>query len=183
MGSQKKRNDPTYAALASGPGSFKRAMEAALDRPPPSEPVRAEPGASAQGSQVNTAPSSRRPDMPTWDADQVEPVPPPNASPAYSRVLEELSTFVVPAVGHRLLMECLAEEDSSAEAAIPYDLRAILVDALPRRLRKVLSADRSAAAIEALEHALVNMHAPPSAPRPRRSSSDEQPAVSSVPPS
>ncbi|MFW5875388.1 MAG: hypothetical protein ACOCXM_01500 [Myxococcota bacterium] len=181
MGSRKKRHDPTYAALASGPGSFERAMEAALDRPPPSEPARAPSPASA-ASRMNTAPSSRRPDVPTWDVEQVEPLPPSDASRAYCRVLEELSTYVVPAVGHRLLMECLAEEDSSAESAIPYDLRAILVDALPRRLRRVLSADRAAAAVEALEQALMNMHAPPSAPRPRGASKDEAPYASSVPP-
>lgn len=180
MASKKKRHDPTYAALASGPGSFKRAMEAALERPAPSEPARREPP-PLPNHRAQTVPSSGGADP--ADVAGVDSAAPPaiDGSPAYRRVLEELSIYVVPQVADRLLRRCLEEEGSSPATAIPYDLRAILVDALPRRLRRVLSAERAAAAVEALEQALVNVHSPPSARR-RTSSSGELSSASSTPP-
>lgn len=179
-----KRKDGTYAALASGPGGFKRAMEAALQRPPPSEPSKAGPmpsGArmSRDDSSNVTEPIERGPaDFESEEA----PLPAlADATAPYRRVLEELSTFVTPSDAHRMLTRCLELEGSSPQVAIPYDLRAILVDALPARLRKILSPERVKVAIEALEQALVHAHQPnrvPGGPLPRPSI----PATSSVPP-
>lgn len=183
MGSN-RRDDRTYAALASGPGSFKKAMEAAMKRPPPSEPVAPDERAAvrpANPTEPNDAPVGG---AGPWHGSELEqgPIPPTDASPAYCRVLEELTIFVVPAVAHRILSQCLEDEGSSPQEAIAYDLRSILVESLPRRLRTVLSHDRATAAVDAVEHALMQMR-PPRAQPTRRSSSGSLPAAGSVPPS
>jgi hypothetical protein len=180
MGTDRKRYDPTYAALASGPGSFRRALEAAIRQPPrsmqPPQPPPL-PEASARDA-VNTVPQGAPPrrfvnSRPSWAE---VPLGPDKASAAYLRVLEELSTFVVPPEAHALLQSCLDEEGVSPAEAVPYDLRAILVEALPLRLEAVLSPERATSAVESLEQTLVSMYAPPTARR-RRSSSGDLPAM------
>lgn len=84
---------------------------------------------------------------------------PANASPVYLRMLEELSHYITPSIARRALDECLAEEEVTAEHAIPYDLRAVLVEAMPRRLSKLLPGERVQSVLDALELALVQMHA------------------------
>jgi hypothetical protein len=178
----KKRHDPTYAALASGPGSFKRAMEAALHRTPPSLPNLAVPVPAGARPAPDTIPQRVAPAHAALDGEVVTtPLPPPDASAAYRRALEELATFVVLPVAHRMLVECLEEEGCSPADAIPYDLRMVLVDALPRRLRSVLTADRVAEAVETLEQVLVTMHSPPEIVRKRLSSKELQAAPSTPP--
>jgi hypothetical protein len=182
MTREKQRPDGTYAALASGPGSFKRAIEAALRRPPPSEPTKAGPPPLPSEASPDTMPQRLAP-MTRTDADGWEgaPLQAGATSPAYRRVLEELSAFLVPPTAHAILRSCLEDEGTSPAEAIPYDLRAILVEALPSRLDKVLPGDRASAALEAVEQTLVTMHAPPVGRR-RRRSSQQRPAAPSLPP-
>lgn len=177
MGSEKRR-DGTYAALASGPGGFKRAMEAALHRQPPSEPSKA--GSMPSGARPAGDPSPETQPVDRGPGTEASLLPPlADVTPAYRRVLEELSAFVKPVDAHRLLARCLELEGSSPQTAIPYDLRAILVEALPTQLRKVLSRERLKVAIDALEQALVHAHQPNRVPGPPRTS---VPATSTMPP-
>lgn len=151
--SDSERPDPTYIALASGPGSLSRAVQAALRR-------RSSPPTAAPPPPPKSA--TRRAVMATVKERVLVDSRVPssaNASPVYLRMLEELSHFITPSIARRALDECLAEEEVTAEHAIPYDLRAVLVDAMPRRLSKLLPSERVQSVLDALDLALVQMHA------------------------
>lgn len=89
------------------------------------------------------------------------PEPPQGASPAYVRVFEELGQFISPQLARELLDEGLASLGTEPQEAIPYDIRAILVDFLPLRLETFLPDELHKAVVAVLEDVLVDMHHPP----------------------
>lgn len=79
----------------------------------------------------------------------------------YVRVFEELGQFVSPDVARALMDEGLDSVGVSPDEAIPYDIRAMLVDYLPARLSPFLPGELYNAVVAVLEDVLVDMSCPP----------------------
>lgn len=168
---KKKRTkaDPAYLALAEGPGSLARAAELAA-----AEPVTDPPQDPSQHPEHESGP---RPTDEWLRDDDGQPI---EGSPVYLRMLEELAFFMAPQVARKMLDLCLHDAGTTPTDATTFELREIMLDALPRCLKEVLDGDRLEAALEGLEQVLVNIHRPPRGHRP--STPQGRPRVTSSPP-
>jgi len=79
----------------------------------------------------------------------------------YRRMHEELSHFISPGLARRVLDESLDAVAAEPEDVGTFDLRSILVDHLPKRLEVHLSEEHLAAALDALDQVISEMHLPP----------------------
>lgn len=161
--SKEEEAEATYRALAAGPGSLKRAARYAAARRLryPSEgafPAITE-DALTEASEVRPSvkPAEERKAAPRASEWQLSS----RVSFAYLRMHEELRAFVAPPVAARLLDESMVDIGVTPNLAESYDMRALLVEALPERLRAILSEDHAQMAVDAMEQALIHMHAPP----------------------
>ena len=124
---------PAYIALAAGPGTLARAAEMQFGV------TEALDGEEELELYVDEA---------------------PRPSPAYQRVLEELSQYVTVEIADAALEASLRDSDVTPDAATSFDLRSALGDVLPRLLGGLLSADALEEVVERLHMALTDVNQP-----------------------
>lgn len=89
------------------------------------------------------------------------------SSNAYQRILEELSGYLAPERAKDLLEDCLWQCGVPPDSAIPYDIRTIALEALPKMLASVLTPSVLDTVLDRLELVMMDMHRPPTIPPAR----------------